>query len=229
MRDLVSLILQTFQAAVTGLRTALAPGNRRLTAAVVLGGATIAAANWFAMSKPPGESVAGLGPDSAAGALFAPMYGGIVAGLVAGFSKRPLYADGRVGTLAAFAGMAMLLVWVGVVRLTGDLPESGLGFTRFGPISGAMFVLVIGAANTFITFPTAFLVIFASRSVVPNNKHRYGWLQDDDDNPGLHYVTPGPTEPQGDLRRHSTAYSRFKEAPPRFSKIPRRFIDGRRE
>ena len=81
MREFITFISQVFDAAVTGIRTAIAPENRRVTAAVMLGGLTIAAANWFAMSKPSGESVAGLGPDSAAGALFAPMYGGVVAGL----------------------------------------------------------------------------------------------------------------------------------------------------
>ncbi len=229
MRELLQLISLTLRSAIFGFRTAIAPGNRRITAAVLIGGATIAAANWLAMTQGPGDSVAGLGPDSAAGAIFAPMYGGIVAGLIAGFSKRPVFADGRVGTLAAFAGMAMLLVWVGIARLTGDLPESGVGFNRFGPFSGVMFVLIIGSANTFITFPTAFLVMFASRSVVPNNKHKYGWLTDDDENPGIHFVTPGPTEPQGDLSAHSTARSRFDQSPPRYSRIPRRFIDGNRE
>lgn len=225
MRDLIRIIPLSIVGLVNGVRIALRPRNRQVTAAVLIGGFTIAGANWLAMSQGQGESVAGLGPESAAGAVLAPAYGGVVAGLIAGFSKRPIYADGRVGTFAAFAGMAMLLVWVGIARLTGDLPESGEGFLRFGPFSGIMFVLIIGMANAFITFPTAFLVMFATRSMVPNNKHRYGWLTDDEDNPGLVYVTPGPNKPQGDLSRHSTAYSRFRQEPPTFSRIPRRFRD----
>lgn len=229
MGELVQIVREIATASVNGVRAALSARNRRVTAAVLTGGATIAAANWIAMSQSAGESVLGLGPGSAAGAVFAPMYGGVVTGLVAGLSRRPVYADGRAGTFAAFAGMAMLLIWIGVVRITGDLPDEGAGFGRFGPISGVMFVLVIGAANVFITFPTAFLVIFTSRSLIPNNKHRYGWLAEDPENPGISYVTPGPSEEQPDLRSKSTAYSRFSEDNPRFSKIPRRFLDAEPE
>lgn len=225
MRELVELIALAIKATAVGLRSSVSPRNRRITLAVLVGGMTIAGANWVAMSQPMGESLLGLGPQGAAGAVFAPVYGGIVTGLIAGFSRRPLYADARAGTFAAFVGMAMLLAWTGVARANGTLPDGGAGFERFGPISGTMFVLVVGSANVFVTFPTAFVVMFASRSFVPNNRHRYGWLSADEDNPGLVYVTPGPRRYQPDLSRSSTAYSRFNQSPPRFSKIPSRFLD----
>ncbi len=229
MRELVELIALAIVGTVNGLKSAVSAHNRRITAAVLIGGFTTAGANWLAMSQPVGESVIGLGPQGASGAVFAPVYGGIITGLIAGFNKRPLYADGRAGTFAGFAGMAMLLIWVGIARATGELPDGGAGFERFGPISGIMFVLVVGSANMFFTFPTAFLVMFATRSVVPNNRHRYGWLNADGDNPGIALVTPGPQGKQSDLLRHSTAFSRFSQTPPRFSKIPRRFLDVERE
>lgn len=224
LREIVELIARAVAGSFKGARNAVSAHNRRITAAILIGGFTIAGANWLAMSQPVGKSFLGLEQQGAA-VVFAPVYGGIVAGLIAGFSKRPLYADGKVGTFAAFAGIAMLLVWTAIARATGDLPDGGAGFERFGPISGILFVLVIGSANVFITFPTAFVVMFASRSVVPNNRHRYGWLLADEENPGIAYVTPGPQGNQPDLSRHSTAVSRFNQAPPRYSKIPKRFLD----
>ena len=57
----------------------------------------------------------------------------------------------------------------------------------------------------------------------------YGWQSDDDENPGIAFVAPGPGRQQPDLRSKSTAFSRFNDAPPRFSKIPRRFVDAEPE
>ncbi len=225
MRDLVELFGLAITGTWNGLQQTVTPRNRRITLAVLLGGLTIAVANWVAMSQPAGESVFGLGDQGAAGSVFAPVYGGIVTGLVSGFSRRPLYADAKAGTFVAFVGMALLLIWTGVARANGNLPDGGIGFERFGPVSGFMFVLVIGSANAFLTFPTAFIVTFVSRSFMPNNRHRYGWLSGDDDNPGIALVTPGPARDQGDLSGLSTAVSRFSQSPPRYSKIPRRFLD----
>ena len=199
--------------------------NRRITLAIIAGALTIAAANWLAMVRPAGESILGLGSDSASGAFYAPLYGGLVTGAIAGFSRRPLHADGRAGTYAAFLGMLFLLIWVGFIRVTGELPDGSTGFNRFGPFSGAMFVLIIGSANVLITFPIAFMVTFLSRAIIPNNRNRYGWLVDDDYDPALDYVTPGPTQ-QKDLTSSSTARSRFQSAPPRYSRIPARFRDS---
>ena len=208
-----------------GLRLAISPRNRRITIAVITGAFTIAVANWIAMSQAPGESTFGLGGSGFSGAVLAPLYGGLVTGLIAGFSRRPLHADAKAGTLTAFAGVALLLIWASIARVTGDLPAGGAGFEKFGPISGLMFVLVIGFANSFFSFPAAFVVMFVSRSFVPENKHRYGWVSDDDDNPGVALLTPGPVN-QPDLSHASTARSRFRSDEPRYSKIPRRFIDG---
>lgn len=221
--------------AVSGLTAAVSQRNRQVTVAVLLGGATIAAANWFAMSRPEGEAVIGLGSNSASGALVAPAYGGIVTGAIAGFTRRPVYADGRAGTYAAFTGVVLLMVWVIFTRFTGELPAGSAGFERFGPLSAAMFTLIIGAANVFVTFPTAFVIIFAIRSIVPNNRHRYGWLADDDDDLGLDYgatavnIIPTSSAARGDISRRSTAFSRFNQTPPRFSKVPSRFLDVERE
>ncbi len=228
MRDLVEFIIVIAGAIRPGLRSMLSRRNRRITLAVLVGGFTIAGANWIAMSMSPGESFMGLGDQGASGAVIAPVYGGIVTGLLAGFGKRPLYADAKAGTLAAFAGVTLLLVWAGIARATGDLPDGGIGFEKFGPISGAMFVLLIGSAYMFLTFPVAFVVIFTTRSFVPNNRHRYGWVSDDDDNPGLALVTPGPVN-QGSLASASTARSRFRSTPPRYSSVPRRFMDAEAE
>lgn len=225
MRLIVELIARAITGTLKGIRLAVSRRNRRITAAVFIGGFTIAAANWVAMSQPVGESILGLGPRGASGAFFAPVYGGIVTGLVAGFSRRPLYADAKAGTFAGFAGIVMLAIWIAIARSNGNLPAGGEGFERFGAVSGIMFVLVIGSANVFITFPTAFVVMFASRSIMPNNRHRYGWLHSDEENPGIAYVTPGPKGDQGDLSHRSTAFSRFNHAAPRFSQVPRRFID----
>ncbi len=228
MRQLVELIPLTISGAITGLRLSLTRHNRRITLAVLAGGLTIAVANWIAMYQADGESFMGLGPGGTAGTILAPIYGGVVTGAIAGFSRRPLHADAKAGTFAAFLGTAMLLIWTGIARANGDLPDGGAGFEKFGPFSGTMFVLIVGSANMFLTFPSAFIVMFVSRSFLRDNKHRYGWVSDDEENPGLVYVTPGPRD-QADLSRASTAYSRFNQSQPRFSKIPRRFLDAKPE
>jgi len=229
MGELILLVRIAFEAAIDGTRRASSRRNRRISFAVLAGGLTIAVANWIAMSQPAGAGMIGLGTTGSAGTVVAPLYGGIVTGLIAGFNRRPLYADGKAGTLAAFVGIGILLAWVSIARVMGNLPEGGIGFERLGPISGIAFVLVIGFMNSFFAFPAAFVVMFVSRSFVPNNRHRYGWVSEDPDNPGLAFVTPGPGPDQPDLSRHSTAVSRFRREPTRYSKIPRRFLDDEAE
>lgn len=230
MKDIVDTLSAGLSSFKSGITEALSERNRQVTFAVLIGGATIAAANWIAMSRPENEAVFGLGHGSASGALFAPLYGGLVTGAVAGFSRRPVYADARAGTFAAFTGMIFLMALVTFTRFTSDLPATSEGFENLGPVSAILFVVVIGAANVFITFPTAFLVMFTSRSLIPNNKHRYGWLNtEDDDNPGLVPLTAVVRSNSTDYSQHSTAFSRFSQSPPRFSRVPGHFLDVKPE
>ena len=203
-------------------RSTLQGRNRRITIAVLAGGATIAAVDWLSMSHQPGEPAIGLiGRDTATGTIIAPAYGGAVTGIIAGLSRRPVYEDGRAGTFAAFTGVFFFLAAVLLVRSYGDLPAGGEAFSGLGiaALLGPAF-LVIGFANMFVAFPAAFIMSFVLRSIMPGNENKYGWQSDDPDNPGLVYVTPGP--PSSSTALISTAFSRFSSTPSRFSAIPPR-------
>ena len=198
----------------------LSPRNLRYNLAILAGAATIAMVNWLAMS----QSNNALGDSMPVGGLIAPALGGLVTGAILAYSKRPAYMDGAAGTYAAFGGVLALIFIVVIARLTDSLPADGVGFEKFGPISLIFFFALVGGFNMAVCFPITFGLIFLVRTAMPGNEHKYGWVDDTD----LEYVTPGPPSSAAS-NGQSTARSRFKPQPIRYSKIPARHQYRREE